>query len=191
MGAHVSSPGALLSIGQQGALEPADPGSLRLDAVSLTASGAVGSGELHCRGGADVDGSLSVGGDASIGGKLELGGSLDVRGNRVTNAYLTGATFHDAVNGDLEVGGGLRVGDIASAAFASGRGSTTAGPSSHNRGDTMTDGPPLSDGRARILVASPRGDLNVAKRLEYIEDEGVLFVNKLSGHEVSVACIAP
>lgn len=167
-------------------ITPANPTSLALAGASLSVSGPVDAVELRCSGVANVGGNMAVGGGVTIAGELELGGGMDARGNHITNVYLDNAGFRGAVLGDVAVEGGVKIEGLALGKERRRGGgfemSDDGGIEKVERGQRgRADG----SGRERMVAVGVGGDLRVARGVEFDEEEGVIILDKLSGHKVS------
>lgn len=155
---HKGAPslGAILVVGDGGSVNPADPATLDIQALSASVKSMTVSKDLACRGDAEINGKLSITGAVTAEGEVELSAGLDAHGTKIANARLESARFEGTVMGDVDFGGAVSFGAL------------------RKRGTVP----------GTVLVAGDDGEMRVAKGLELDEMEGVLVVEKVSGHEV-------
>lgn len=148
--------GAMLVVGNDGSVDPADPEKLKIEALSASVKSLVVSEDLTCRGNTEIGGKVSIAGAVLAEGEVKLSAGLDAQGTKVANARLESARFEGTVLGDVDFEGAVRFGALRKKGTAPGT----------------------------ILVVGGDGELSVSGGLELDETEGVLVVEKVSGHEV-------
>lgn len=155
---HKGAPslGAMLVVGSDGSVDPADPATLNIQASSASVKSLTVSEGLTCRGDTEISGKASIAGAVTAEGEVKLSAGLDAQGTKVSNARLENVRFKGAVLGDVEFDGAVSFGALKKKGTAPGA----------------------------LLVAGEDGELSVAKGLELDETDGILIVDKVSGHEV-------
>lgn len=135
---------------------PADPTALNIQASSGSLKSLTVSEELICQGNANIGGEVSITGAVTVEGEVNLSAGLDARGSRVANARLENASFDGAVHGDVDFDGAVRFSALKKKDVATG---------------------------ALVLVGDD-GEVRASAGLELDEKEGILVVERVSGHEV-------
>lgn len=148
--------GAMLVVGNDGRVDPADPATLNIQASSASLKSLMVSGDLTCHGDTEIDGKVSVAGAITAEGEVILSAGLDARGTKVSNARLESARFEGTVLGDVDFDGVVSFGALKKKGTVPGT----------------------------IIVLGGDGELSVANGLELDITEGALVVEKVSGHEV-------
>lgn len=146
----------MLVLGAGGSIEPAEPADLVVQASSASVNNLVVAKELSCGGDAKIDGKVSIKGNVDVDGEVRLSAGLDARGTRVANARLENARFEGVVTGDVGFDGTISF----SALRKKGREAGT------------------------LVMVGEEGELRAAGGLELDEEERVLILEKVSGHEV-------
>lgn len=153
---HKGAIGAMLVMGNDGSVDPADPATLNIQASSAAVKSLIVSEGLTCRGDTEIGGKTSIAGSVMVEGEVRLSAGLDAQGTRVSHARLESARFEGSVLGDVDFDGAVSFGALKKEGTAPGA----------------------------VLVVGDDGELSAANGLKLDEMEGILVVGKISGHEV-------
>lgn len=156
---HKSAPslGAMLVVGNDGSVDPADPATLNIQASSASLKSLIVSEDMTCRGNTGIGGNVSIAGAVTADGEVKLSAGLDAQGTKVSNARLESASFEGTVLGDVDFDGAVSFGVLKKKGTAPGT----------------------------ILVVGDDGELSAANGLTFDKTDGTLIVEQISGHEVS------
>ena len=150
-----SSLGAMLVVGNDGSVDPADPATLNIQASAASVKSLTVSEGLTCHGDTEISGKASIAGAFTVEGEVKLSAGLDAQGTKVSNARLESARFIGTVLGDVDFDGSVSFGALKKGVAA-----------------------------GTLLVVGDDGELSVADGLEFDETDRTLLVEKISGHEV-------
>lgn len=135
---------------------PAEPTSLNIRASSGSLKRLVVSEEFACRGDTEIGGKVSIKGAVIVEGEVSLSAGLDAQGTAIANARLENTSIDGVVHGDVDFGGAVRFSVLKKREVAAGT----------------------------LVLVGDDGELRPATGLELDEKEGVLVVERVSGHEV-------
>lgn len=136
---------------------PADPTTLNIQASSGSLKRLTVSEDIVCQGNTEVGGKVSITGTITVDGEMSLSAGLDARGTRIANARLENASIDGVIHGDVDFDGAVRFSVLKKKEVATG---------------------------AALILVGDHGEVRTATGLELDEQEGVLVVERISGHEV-------
>lgn len=135
---------------------PADPTALNIQASSGSLKTLTISEELVCKGDTEIGGKVSITGTVAVEGEVSLSQGLDARGTRIANARLENTSIDGVVHGDVDFDGAVRFSGLNQKEVAAGA----------------------------LVLLGDDGEVRAATGLGLDEQEGVLVVERVSGHEV-------
>lgn len=136
----------------------AEPTSLNIQASSGSLKRLTVSDGFFCRGDTEIGGEVSISGAVAVEGEVSLSAGLNARGTAIANARLENTSIDGVVHGDVDFDGAVRFSALKKQEVAAGT----------------------------LVLVGDDGEVRAATGLELDEQEGVLVVERVSGHEVCV-----